>query len=241
MNDIFTYPFDAAEIMKRQKRFKRELLEDGTDRIKKRIAILGGSTVDAVRDVLELFLLNYGIEPAFWTSEYAQFRNEALFPSDELTAFKPDIIYIHTTYRNIINFPAPCDSKDAAEEKLQSEFRSYTEIWDSLSDKFGCPVIQNNFELPPFRLLGNSDATDTRGRVNFINRLNALMCEEAAKRTGLYICDLNYIASCYGLDAWHDGTQWYMYKYAFPIHGDHQRTRSQHPAPGPLPARPGIL
>jgi hypothetical protein len=24
MNEIFTYPFDAAEIMKRQKRFKRD-------------------------------------------------------------------------------------------------------------------------------------------------------------------------------------------------------------------------
>ena len=60
MDRIFEYPFDTAEIMRKQKRLKRELLEDGTSRIKKRIAILGGSTVDAVRDVLELFLLNYG-------------------------------------------------------------------------------------------------------------------------------------------------------------------------------------
>ena len=217
MNEIFTYPFDAAEIMKRQKKLKRELLDDGTSRIKKRIAILGGSTVDAVRDVLELFLLNYGIEPEFWTSEYAQYHNEAMFPSDEFTAFKPDIIYIHTTYRNIIGFPGLYDSDDTVKEKLAAEFRSYTEMWDSLADKFGCPVIQNNFDLPPFRLLGNSDATNIRGRVNFVNRLNALMAEEAAKRTGLYICDLNYVASCYGLDSWHDGTQWYMYKYAFPM------------------------
>ena len=217
MNDIFTYPFDAAEIMKRQKKLKRELLEDGTEHIKKRIAILGGSTVDAVRDVLELFLLNYGIEPAFWTSEYAQFRSEAMFSSDELKEFKPDIIYIHTTCRNIIGFPELYDSDETAREKLENEFRSYTEMWDSLEKNFGCPVIQNNFELPSFRLLGNSDAVNIRGRVNFVNRLNALMAEEAAKRTGLYICDLNYVAACYGLDEWHDGTQWYMYKYAFPM------------------------
>ena len=217
MNDIFTYPFDAAEIMKRQKKLKRGLLEDGTSRIKKRIAILGGSTVDAVRDVLELFLLNYGIEPEFWTSEYGQYHNEAMFPSEELTAFKPDLIYIHTTQRNITSFPALTDTKEAAESLLHDIYASFEEMWRSLAEKFGCPVIQNNFELPPFRLLGNADCSDIKGRVRFINELNRLFAGYAELNSGLYICDLNYVASCFGLDEWHDGTQWYMYKYAFPM------------------------
>ena len=218
MNDIFTYPFDAAEIMKKQKRLKRELLADGTSRIKKRIAVLGGSTADAVRDVLELFLLNYGIEPEFWTSEYGQYRNEALFPSQELLDFKPDIIYIHTTYRNIDSFPALSDtSRDGASALTDSVYGQFREIWEKLYDTFGCPIIQNNFELPPFRLLGNSDCTDPRGRVSFVNRLNSAFSEYADLHDFLHICDINYVSACFGLDKWHDGTQWYMYKYAFPM------------------------
>ena len=217
MNDIFTYPFDAAEIMKKQKRLKRELLGDGTSRIKKRIAVLGGSTVDAVRDVLELFLLNYGIEPEFYTSEYGQYYNDAMFPPEELTEFKPDIVYIHTTYRNITDFPTLRDSSDDIKLKLAKVLSPLEEAWNSIAAKFGCPIIQNNFELPPFRLLGNSDAYDEHGRVRFINRLNAALSDHAAERDDLHICDLNYVSSCYGLDAWHDGTQWYMYKYAFPM------------------------
>ena len=218
MDGIFDYPFDTAEIMRRQKRLKRELLGDGTSRIKKRIAILGGSTADAVRDVLELFLLNYGIEPEFWTSEYGQYRNEALFPSEELLAFKPDIIYIHTTYRNIGAFPeiAGKDTENA-QKTLDAVFSGFREVWESLDGKFGCPVIQNNFELPPFRLLGNSDCSDPRGRVRFVNELNLRFAEYAAGHKSLHICDINYVASCFGLDRWHDGTQWYMYKYAFPM------------------------
>ncbi len=217
MDEIFSYPFDAAEIMKKQKRLRKELLEDGTVRLKKRIAILSGSTVDAVRDVLELFLLNYGIEPEFWTSEYGQYYEEAMYPSEELTAFRPDIVYIHTTYRNITGFPSVKDSKDAAAEKLEAAAGHFREAWESIRSKLGCPIIQNNFELPPFRLLGNRDFSDIHGRVNFINALNAQFAAYAAEHEDVFICDLNYVASCFGLDKWHDGTQWYMYKYAFPM------------------------
>lgn len=214
MSDIFTYPFDSGYIIKKQRSLKKELLSDGTERIKKRIAILVGSTADAVKDILDLFLLNYGIEAEFYLSEYGQYYNEALFPSEELLSFKPDFVYIHTTNRNIDLYPDVNDSNQAVEEKLGCELSRYEEMWKSLSEKLGAVIIQNNFEQPSFRLLGNSDFTDRRGRVNFINRLNLGFGEYAERTKNFYINDINYISSCYGLDKWSDSRQWYMYKYA---------------------------
>ncbi|MGN0589899.1 MAG: HAD-IIIC family phosphatase [Ruminiclostridium sp.] len=214
MSDIFTYPFDSGYIIKKQRSLKKELLSDGTERIKKRIAILGGSTADAVKDILDLFLLNYGIEAEFYLSEYGQYYNEALFPSEELLSFKPDFVYIHTTNRNIDLYPDVNDSNIEVEEKLGCELSRYEEMWKSLSEKLGAVIIQNNFEQPSFRLLGNSDFTDRRGRVNFINRLNLGFGEYAERTKNFYINDINYISSCYGLDKWSDSRQWYMYKYA---------------------------
>lgn len=214
MSDIFTYPFDSGYIIKKQRSLKKELLSNGTERIKKRIAILGGSTADAVKDILDLFLLNYGIEAEFYLSEYGQYYNEALFPSEELLSFKPDFVYIHTTNRNIDLYPDVNDSNQAVEEKLGCELSRYEEMWKSLSEKLGAVIIQNNFEQPSFRLLGNSDFTDRRGRVNFINRLNLGFGEYAERTKNFYINDINYISSCYGLDKWSDSRQWYMYKYA---------------------------
>ena len=214
MSDIFTYPFNSGYIIKKQRSLKKELLSDGTERIKKRIAILGGSTADAVKDILDLFLLNYGIEAEFYLSEYGQYYNEALFPSEELLSFKPDFVYIHTTNRNIDLYPDVNDSNQAVEEKLGCELSRYEEMWKSLSEKLGAVIIQNNFEQPSFRLLGNSDFTDRRGRVNFINRLNLGFGEYAERTKNFYINDINYISSCYGLDKWSDSRQWYMYKYA---------------------------
>ena len=41
----------------------------------------------------------------------------------------------------------------------------------SLFKKYNCPIIQNNFEYPFYRVLGNKDATANYGKVNFITKL----------------------------------------------------------------------
>ena len=211
---VFEYPFDSAYILKKQRSLKKELLSDKSSRIKKKIAILTGSTADAVKDILELFLLNYGIEPEFYLSEYGQYYEEGLFPSEKLTAFKPDIVYIHTTCRNITEFPDIGDSEQQVTDRLSAQFGHFKEVWDSLREKFGCTIIQNNFELPPFRLLGNSECSDIHGRVNFVNRINMLFADYARENQNFCINDINYLSACYGLDSWQDSRQWYMYKYA---------------------------
>ena len=78
--------------MRRRKALKKQLLADGTTRIKKKIAVLGGSTTDDVVTALELFLLNFGIEPQFYQSEYNKFYEDAVFGSSDFVEFKPDLI-----------------------------------------------------------------------------------------------------------------------------------------------------
>lgn len=83
------YPFDAAYIIKKRKSLKKALLADGTSRIRKKIAVFGGSTTSDIVKTLELFLLDAGIEPEFYESEYAQYFQDAMFPDETLLSFKP--------------------------------------------------------------------------------------------------------------------------------------------------------
>ncbi len=94
MHDLLTYPFDPQTILKKRKSIRRELLASGEQRIKKKIAVLGGSTTHDVISILELFLLDFSIEPEFYESEFGLFYEDAMF-SGELEAFAPDLIYIH--------------------------------------------------------------------------------------------------------------------------------------------------
>ncbi len=208
------YPFDSAFIMKKRKSIKRTLLSDGTKRLKKKIAVLGGSTTNDIVSIMELFLLDAGIEPEFYQSEYAQYWQDAMFPSEELAGFAPDIVFIHTTNRNITEFPQMTDSPEAVNAMLDKEFDRYKQMWQALSSRFSCPIIQNNFEMPLFRLMGNKDCSDYRGRENFINRLNTRFYEYSANNGSLYINDINYISASYGLKEWSNPLFWNMYKYA---------------------------
>lgn len=208
------YPFDPSYIIKKRKSIKRKLLEDGSARIKKKIAVFGGSTTNEIINTLELFLLDAGIEPEFYESEYAQYEQDAVFPSEELLSFKPDIVFVHTTNRNIRSLPEVTDSKEIVDEKLKSEFARFENIWNSIRDKFHCPIIQNNFEMPFYRLMGNKDCSDYRGRTNFISRLNQLFYDFAEKTEGFYINDINYLSADYGLKEWSNPSFWNMYKYA---------------------------
>ena len=97
------YPFDSEYIIKKRKSLKRTLLADGTSRMKKKIAVFGGSTTNDIVVYLELFLLNYGIEPEFYQSEYNKFYEDAVFGNAQLDSFAPDIIYIHTTNRKTLS------------------------------------------------------------------------------------------------------------------------------------------
>ncbi|MDA9574280.1 HAD-IIIC family phosphatase [Porticoccaceae bacterium] len=211
----FRYPLDVNKILRKKKSFKRQLLNKN-NLIEKRVAILGGSTTSEIKQVLELFLLNDGIKPRFYESEYNKYYEDSLFGNDVLENFKPDIVYIHTTNVNITNFPDPKDEISDVDVLLENEIQKYKSIWESLS-RFDCAIIQNNFDYTDYRSLGNLDCYDIHGKTYFINRLNALFALNARELKNLYINDINYLSSYIGLRSWFDRSLWHQAKYALSL------------------------
>lgn len=208
------YPFDSEYILKKSKRIKKQLLEEGKTTVKKKIAVLGGSTTHDIIRVLDIFLLNQGIEAEFYESEYAQYWQDIMFDNAELTEFAPDLIYIHTSNRNITDYPTVGDSEDRVEALLSEQYKHFEVMWEKAEQTYHCPIIQNNFEYPFYRLFGNQDAVYLQGRISFLNRMNEKFYRYAREHANFYINDINYMASTYGLDKWADPFYWHMYKYA---------------------------
>lgn len=211
------YPFDPDYILAKKKKIKRELLEQNISFVDKKIAILGGSTTSNIKLILELFLLNYGIRPTFYESEYNQYYQDAMFDNEELQAFAPDLIYVCTSNRNITQYPLLSDDADTIDGLLEAEKNKFYGIWDSLVSRYHCPIIQNNFEMPFYRLMGNKEASDIHGKIHFLTRLNMAFYDYAQKHDNFYICDINYISADYGLKEWSDPFYWHMYKYALNV------------------------
>lgn len=208
------YPFDSEWILKKSKSIRKTLLSDGTARLKKRIAVLGGSTTHDIVRILDLFLLHHGIEASFYESEYGMYWEDAMFGNEELNRFSPDLIFVHTSLRNIREFPGIEETKEEVQARLDAEYGRFESMWEKLAATWRCPIVQNNFEYPYFRLLGNQDGADCHGRTWYVNRLNARFADYAAEHENFFLNDLNYQSAVYGLDEWSDPFFWHMYKYA---------------------------
>jgi FkbH-like protein len=211
MHNYFNFPLDN-NILRKKKSLKKELLKKES-LIEKNIAILGGSTTDEIKNILEIYLLNSGIKPNFYQSEYNKYYEDALFNLDTLKEFNPDIVYIHTSVVNIQNFPNLQDSSEIVDKLFSKEISKFESIWESLKN-LDCSIIQNNFDMPLYRSLGNLDAYDTHGKTYFINKLNLHFAKSAQNIKNLYINDINYLSASIGITKWFDKSLWYKAKYA---------------------------
>ena len=210
---IFTYPYDNDLLMRKQKSIRRALLErENVSYTKKRVAILGGSTTDDIKNILELFLLEAGISPTFYQSEYNRYYEDAVFGAPELEDFQPEIIIIYTSAANIINKPQLNDTLATVKTKVQSEIARYRKVHEKLA-RFNAVIIQNNFERPPYDDLGSLSFSAPYGMARFINLLNEALAAETADFPNVYLHDLNTLAARVGA-RWHNLSQYYAYKLA---------------------------
>lgn len=208
-----TYPFNPNTMLRKKKSLQRELsAQQGL--LEKRIAILGGSTTDEVVDMLELCLLSRGIKPVFYHSAYKQYFSEALQPETALLQFQPELVYVHTSQVNINTWPGITNSESDTQLLFQQQLAHFTAVWDGIRQHLNCPVLQNNFDEPWHRPLGNLDGIDYRGKSRFVARLNEAFADATQRRHDLYIHDIHYLSARIGIDHWFNPRQWHLYKHA---------------------------
>ena len=73
------YPFDAEQLMRKRKSLRKKLLEDPAAAwVDVKIAFLGGQTTRDLLQMTELFLLNQGIRPTFYESEFNRYYEDGM-------------------------------------------------------------------------------------------------------------------------------------------------------------------
>lgn len=219
------HDLSISELIRKRRSLRRELVaRDGLRPL--RIAVLGGSTTNELVDLWELFLLHEGFAPVFHQSEYGQFYEEAVLHTDALKAFAPDLVYVHTSYRNVLSAPAISATEEDLEVAVQAEHDRYRQVWDSIDRFIGCQVIQNNFELPPVKTMGSLDAAVPGGAVRFYLALNLAFGKEAAARSALTLHDVMSLSAEVGGRQWFDPERWFSYKLLLTVEAHAEMARS---------------
>jgi FkbH-like protein len=199
------------EIVMRRKSLRKELLAaEGLKDL--RVAVLGGSTTNEVVNFLELLLLSSGFRPSFYQSEYGRFYEDAVQDPQALIEFTPDLVYVHTSSRDLRHAPPLGSTEAEFNAAVENELGTFQEIWNSLERNLGCQVIQSNFETPPYAILGNMDVVAYGGLSRFLLQMNVAFAQEAAKRPKLILQDVHGISARLGLRNWFDWNRYWNYK-----------------------------
>jgi FkbH-like protein len=90
----------------------------------------------------------------------------------------------------------------------------FESLWEKIHTGLGALIIQNNFDLPRLRPLGNLEASESFGRVNFLLRLNAEFGSYARNHSRFLINDILYLSAEVGLAAWFEHSYWYTFHMA---------------------------
>ena len=125
--------------------------------------MLGSFTTHQLVTLLELYLFAGRVRAEIYEADYGTFRQELLDPESELYRFRPDFIVLATSWRDLGHRPRVGDDRDAgAAEGRGASWPTGRVLWRTAHERLGCQIIQNNFDAPPWRTLGNHEIAAPR-------------------------------------------------------------------------------
>lgn len=171
-------------------------------RVKQRFAILGGFTTHQLRNMIELFSFGRGIATEMYESDFGLFRHEILDHSSGLYSFQPSRIFLATHWRNIARVPEMSDSRERVEELLEDEFADWSMLWRTAHDRIGCQILQNNFDIPAWKALGNYESRHPPALSRYLADFNRLLADRSPSYVTIH--DVDGLSADVGRRAWGD-------------------------------------
>ncbi len=175
-----------------------------------KIAILGSSTTHQLAQFLELHLFAAGVSCEIHEADYGVFRQEIWDPDSELYRFRPDVLVLATSRRDLGGLPSLAEDRGAVESRMRTELAEWTKLWKTAHDRLNCQIIQNNFESPPWRTLGNHEGRHPASASRYVTMMNLALQDEAPPHVTIH--DVDHLAASRGRWRWSDERYYYHAK-----------------------------
>ena len=188
-----------------------------------KLAILGGFTTTQLAQAIELALFSMGGQVEVFEADYGVYRQEILDADSALYRFQPNVIFLATSWRELIHRPALEQDRAEVTALVEAELGDWSLLWQTAHDRLGCLVVQNNFDRPAWRQMDNHDTRHAAGLWRFIGRVNDRMANCAPPYVALH--DVDALASLAGRRA--GATSAISFTPRCPCAGVHRRLRLQ--------------
>jgi FkbH-like protein len=206
-------PSDDFTTQRRYAKFLAKLPKHGLELRPLRVALLATSTTDHFAEILILWLALSGFDVEIHQPPFGQVTQSVLDPSSQLYEFKPDVVWLFETWRDVaLDTPNGADKAEVAAVIAQVvEIKSG--LWRALQARSDALIIQNNADIPALDVFGHFEAnTPWSGRAR-LRRYNLALTE--AVIPGVLLFDLDHVSACWGKEGWIDARYWHHSKHAF--------------------------
>ena len=130
------------------------------------------------------------------------FARSCLIPGSGLYRFHPDFVVLATTWRDLGHRPTTADDRFETLRKVDAELADWAFLWQTAHDRLGCQIIQNNFDSPPWRTLGNHESRHPSGFSRYVTLVNLALQDDAPSFVTIH--DIDHLSAIWGRWEWGD-------------------------------------
>ena len=142
------------------------------------LALLGSFTTTQLAQAIELALFAQGVAVELREADYGVYRQEILDPTSPLYEFAPKMVFLATSWRDLIRRPTVASSRQEVRDLVAAEVADWAALWRTAHQRLGCQILQNNFDRPAYRQLDNHESRQPGGLGRFIGLVNETMADE---------------------------------------------------------------
>jgi FkbH-like protein len=167
-----------------------------------RLAVLGGFTTDQLTQLIDLFLFGLGICVEIYEAEYGVFRQEIIDQRSDLYQFRPHLVYIATTWRDLAHYPGPRASAAQVADAVTQEVAEWRNLWNTAHERAGCQIVMDNVAPPPWRVFANQEAAHPASLGRYVTEVNRGLAGESQRYVSMH--DVDSLSAEIGRWTWHD-------------------------------------
>ena len=201
---------EIPQLLKLARRYAKSYVAGEKDL---RIAVLGSYSIQHFVSVLRFLLHEEGFDANIYEGEYDGILMDVLNDDSELYQFKPSMVILLPSIKDIKEFPALGSDAETVEQLADRQVQLYQGIWSKLETSLGCQILQSNFVLPIERALGNLESNYEYSRSYYYKRINVKL--EQKRGGNVTIMDMDYWAGVVGKINWFDNSSYYLSKTGF--------------------------
>jgi FkbH-like protein len=159
-----------------------------------------------------LWLLLAGFRLEAYNAPFNSWRQQAMDPAAGLDAFRPDVVWLFLTARDL---RLDADQHRSAGDAGDAALRDVLAAVGNIVARCKVPVFVNNAEASSTRVLGNLEGSLADSVAGRIRRHNAELAQ--ALPPGCSVFDLAHQAANFGLQRWEDARLWFHSKHPFAL------------------------